>query len=357
MSRLVYSRGAVQQIGHNLYNQKHYFMAASCRGKDEHMLKQNVIMNFKSDETQEIFKAGVEHYALVIEKERAEVGRSKIQTRKTADGAVIVRPKTELTDDEKKAISNYTETIDNLSEEIAKIGFNPESITPKDEHIIKMLARFSVEGKGYVHSKNMGGDDYERAYKKLENAARKFNTYMATCATDKKGGIVFDRPTKEAFVELQSAIVSFLTENYGIGEEGSNLASNIFKPYEWHCNASKTWAVSRLFGSVLRVDKDGKVTNANNVSGFRKFAVIFGYAVVTGQDIEQTRKALEELEKEEAKKAAEKAVREAKKAEKARKAEVLAEAEPEKIAEAAKNLAVDERAAELAAKKAATPAA
>ena len=44
---------------------------------------------------------------------------------------------------------------------------------------------------------------------------------------------------------------------------------------------------------MLRVDKDGgKVVRKDNKAGFKKLAVVFGYAMITGQSIDQTREEI-----------------------------------------------------------------
>lgn len=266
------------------------------------MLKKDVElkMNFKSEEAGQIFGNGVEHWALEYQISRVKLALTAIMTAIDRDGNKIARAEEDLSEDEKALIDGYKETEAILKEKQDTVIFNPESVTGKDLHIIKSVARFCVPEIGYVAPrKGVDAADYAQAYNKLENAVHNFNCYLTTCKVGSNGNPTFDEYTKTAFKELRLAIATYLNENYGIREEGTLFVSNLFLPMEWHCGATLTWTVSRLYSSVLRVDKDGgKVTRKDNKAGFKKLAEIFGYAIITGQDIVQTR---DEIIKEDAK--------------------------------------------------------
>lgn len=248
-------------------------------------------LNFKNEEARQIFENGVEHWALEYQISRVKLAITSILTIVDRGGNKVTRSEEELTEEEKALVLSYSETKCILKEKQDEIVFNPEDVTGKDLHIIKTIARFSIPGVGYMAPrKGVDGVDYAPAYIRLENAVHNFNCYLATCDTEGDGNFILDEYTKDAFKELRTAIAVYLNDNFGIREEGTLFKSNLFLPIKWHCSATLTWTVSRLYNSVLRVDKDGgKVVRKDNKAGFKKLAVVFGYAMVTGQSIDQTR--------------------------------------------------------------------
>ncbi len=196
-----------------------------------------------------------------------------------------------MTEEEKALVLSYSETKCILKEKQGEIVFNPEDVTGKDLHIIKTIARFSIPAWVIWHRvKTLTGWITPRLISGWKMLVHNFNCYLATCDTEGDGNFILDEYTKDAFKELRTAIAVYLNDNFGIREEGTLFKSNLFLPIKWHCSATLTWTVSRLYNSVLRVDKDGgKVVRKDNKAGFKKLAVVFGYAMVTGQSIDQTR--------------------------------------------------------------------
>lgn len=251
-------------------------------------MKKDMVMEFVNEGAREVFEKGVNFFALDLQINQAEARRAAIKFQKNSEGALVER--TDLSDTDKDLIAGYDATIQTLKAAKDALAFSEDNCTVKDLHIMQIVARFNVEGVAIMYSGKSKKDSFSSALENLVSISGKYINFLQTCPQDTKTGMrKFDAPTKDAFKDLQAAIKAYLNDNLAVREEGEIFKSNLFKPVEWYCNAGFTHSVADLYSTVLRVDKDGKVSRRANTAGFRKICMIILYAKLTGQTIEAVR--------------------------------------------------------------------